>query len=565
MTLKELLNDIDVLKINGDVSLPVSSVSYDSRRCAEGGVFVAVSGLREDGNRFVEDALARGVRFVVSEKDLAVPPGISTVQVRNSREALGILGRNFFGNPSARLCLIGITGTNGKTTVSYLLESIFRAAGHSVGVLGTVNYRYGGITLEAPNTTPESFDMQRMLRTMADAGVSVVAAEVSSHAVDLRRVDDCAFDLGVFTNLSQDHLDYHGTMENYFAAKRRFFDVVLPRSPKRPGQVKMVVNADDPWGQEILAAASLPAWGFGLGADCPVRATLRRSSLKGLEADVLAGSEELAVQSPLIGPFNLYNILAAVAAAKAVGIETGAIRRGVADLQAVPGRLERVGRDGDPHVFVDYAHTDDALTKVLENLKPLKSGRILTVFGCGGDRDRGSALMGAAAVAGSDWSSPLGNPRSEDPLAILARWSRVPGEREPGGLDPAGWAPSLRQGLCGLSRPAFGHPRPPLVSPSADDLVLLAGKGLEDYQIVGVRRLVRRSSRAAAAWKKPHRIGRQDDERSDDTRFFRCRGPRGDRRPPNRRNAGGPNPGRFNRPPLHGGGEPLRCPPGDCL
>jgi UDP-N-acetylmuramoyl-L-alanyl-D-glutamate--2,6-diaminopimelate ligase len=253
----------------------------------------------------------------------------------------------------------------------------------------------------------------------------------------------------------------------------------------------MVVNADDPWGQEILAAASLPAWGFGLGADCPVRATLRRSSLKGLEADVLAGSEEIAVQSPLIGTFNLYNILAAVAAARAVGIETGAIRRGVADLQAVPGRLERVGRDGDPHVFVDYAHTDDALTKVLENLKPLKSGRILTVFGCGGDRDRGKRpLMGAAAVAGSDLVVLTSdNPRSEDPLAILAEVEQ--GIRQKGArrVDPAelGAVPSDRAYAVIPDRRSAIETAIGLAS--ADDMVLLAGKGHEDYQIVGERRI----------------------------------------------------------------------------
>jgi UDP-N-acetylmuramoyl-L-alanyl-D-glutamate--2,6-diaminopimelate ligase len=330
-----------------------------------------------------------------------------------------------------------------------------------------------------------------MLRIMADAGVSSVAAEVSSHAVDLRRVDNCDFDLGVFTNLSQDHLDYHGTMESYFAAKRRFFDVVLPRSPKRSGQVKMVINGDDPWGQKLLAGASLPAWGFGLGADCSVRATHHRTSLEGIEAEILAGSEEIAVRSPLIGMFNLYNILAAVAAARAVGMDAGSISRGVADLKAVPGRLERVGGDGDPYVFVDYAHTDDALIKVLENLKPLKSGRIVTVFGCGGDRDRGKRpLMGAAAVAGSDLIILTSdNPRSEDPLAILADVERGIRQGAARRVEPVelGTVPSGRAYAVIPDRRTAIETAINLAY--ADDRVLLAGKGHEDYQILGDQRI----------------------------------------------------------------------------
>ena len=230
MQISDLLENIERLETSGDLSGDVSAICYDSRRCGENDLFVAVSGMKVDGHRYVAEAVKRGARFIIHEKDVPSYPGVTSIRVRDSRAILGALGKKYYGHPSSHLCLVSVMGTNGKTTVTYLLESIFREAGYGVGILGTVNYRYGNISLPAPNTTPESFDMQRILREMVDAGVTHVAAEVSSHAVDLRRVDDCDFDLGVFTNLSQDHLDYHGTMERYFAAKKRFFIVCLDQS-----------------------------------------------------------------------------------------------------------------------------------------------------------------------------------------------------------------------------------------------------------------------------------------------------------------------------------------------
>jgi len=253
MRLSLLMRGSEALGFSGNPDGEVASICYDSRQCGQGSLFVAISGLKEDGHTFIADALARGARFIIHEREFLPPAGVTAVRVRDSRRCLGVLGKNFFGDPSAALRLIAIVGTNGKTTVTYLLESILRAAGHNVGVLGTINYRFGGNSFPAPNTTPESFEMQRILREMTNHGVTHCVAEVSSHAIDLRRVDDCAFDLGVFTNLTQDHLDYHGTMETYYQAKKRFFSEVLPTGGKSHRH-KTIVNNES---SEIIRILNL--------------------------------------------------------------------------------------------------------------------------------------------------------------------------------------------------------------------------------------------------------------------------------------------------------------------
>lgn len=489
MQISELLGNIEQLETRGELSGDVSCVCYDSRHCREGSLFVAISGLKVDGHHFVAEAVKRGARYIIHEKDVPSFPGVAQVRVKSSREVLGILGRNFYGDPSSRLCVVSVMGTNGKTTVAYLLESIFKAARFHAGVLGTVNYRYDDVVLPAPNTTPESFDLQHILHEMADAGVTHVAAEVSSHAVDLRRVDDCDFDLGVFTNLSQDHLDYHGTMERYFEAKKRFFTDILPQS-KKDRRIKMIVNQDDPWGQRLLRVVNLPAFGFGIDTPCHVQAIHYECSLEGIRVEISAGSDRLLLTSPLIGRFNVYNVLAAVAAALALDIPPEEIVRGVAALAMVPGRLERVNKVGRPSVFVDYAHTDDALKKVLENLLPFRQRRIITVFGCGGDRDRGKRpLMGRAAILGSDWVILTSdNPRSEDPLEILKEIEQgIPecaGKYEPQAFTrkEAGRGYSVIPDRRLAIETAIGMAE-------AEDIILIAGKGHEDYQILGDRKI----------------------------------------------------------------------------
>ena len=382
-------------------------------------------------------------------------------------------------------------GTNGKTTVTYLIESILQTAGFVVGVLGTVNYRYGEKTFPAPNTTPESFEMQKIIREMSDHGITHIVAEVSSHALDLKRVDDCAFDLGIFTNLTQDHLDYHRTMDNYFQAKKRFFSEVLPAGGKKRPQ-NTIVNVDDPWGRRLLrelgpesASGHLT---YGIESPCDITASPFRLSLDGIEATLLLGGERLPVSSSLMGRFNLSNILAAAAASFALGIPGGCIRDGIAALIQVPGRLEKVSTAGQPAVFVDYAHTDDALRRVLESLSLFRTGRLITVFGCGGDRDRGKRpLMGEAVSADSDLVIVTSdNPRTEDPLSIIREIETgIRMVKYAGAGDPARHSTGRGYLVIPDRKAAIAAA---IGLADARDIVLIAGKGHEDYQIIGTKR-----------------------------------------------------------------------------
>ena len=491
MRLSRLMRGIDPLEITGRTDSEVASVCYDSRQCREGSLFVAISGLKADGHEFITDALSRGAGFIIHEGEFHPPPGVTAIRVRDSRRCLGILGRNFFGDPSAGICLIAVVGTNGKTTVTYLIESILQTAGFVVGVLGTVNYRYGEKTFPAPNTTPESFEMQKIIREMSDHGITHIVAEVSSHALDLKRVDDCAFDLGIFTNLTQDHLDYHRTMDNYFQTKKRFFSEVLPAGGKNRPQ-NTIVNVDDPWGRRLLrelgpesASGHLT---YGIESPCDITASPFRLSLDGIEATLLLGGERLPVSSSLMGRFNLSNILAAAAASFALGIPGGCIRDGIAALIQVPGRLEKVSTAGQPAVFVDYAHTDDALRRVLESLSLFRTGRLITVFGCGGDRDRGKRpLMGEAVSTDSDLVIVTSdNPRTEDPLSIIREIETgIRMVKYAGAGDPARHSTGRGYLVIPDRKAAIAAA---IGLADARDIVLIAGKGHEDYQIIGTKR-----------------------------------------------------------------------------
>ena len=486
MKLGQLLEGIDIINISGDFSGEVSTLCYSADKCEEGSVFVAITGLKHDGHDFIMDAIARGARFIVHEKDFKFPNQVMAVRVNDSRRALGILAKNYFGNPSAELVLIAVIGTNGKTTITYLMESILTAAGFKCGVLGTVNYRFSGKIFPAPNTTPESYELQKILREMADNGVTHVIAEVSSHAIDLKRVDDCDFALGIFTNLTRDHLDYHVTMENYFQAKKRFFAAVLPQSKKNYGQ-KMVINADDEWGRRILKEVPLPALIYGIEGESKLNAIKYELSLSGITATININHQEMSVVSPLIGKFNLYNILAAVGAGIILQVPQALIKKGVDNLSYVPGRLEKIDANSGFYVFVDYAHTDDALRRVLQNLAQLKKKRIITVFGCGGNRDRGKRpLMGEAATSYSDLTIVTSdNPRLEDPLEIIAEIET--------GIDKSKIkkvAPDEFGAAQGTHNYAVIPDRKAAIETAInfaqiDDIVLIAGKGHEDYQIIG--------------------------------------------------------------------------------
>ncbi len=490
MKLEQLLAGIDIVNFSGDTAGEVSTVCYSAAECREASVFVAIPGLKHDGHDFIENAIARGAKYIVHEKDLQFPPSITSVRVANSRRALGILAKNYFGNPSAALLMIAVIGTNGKTTITYLLESILKAAGFKCGVLGTVNYRFNDKVYPAPNTTPESYEMQKILRQMADDGVTHVVAEVSSHAIDLKRVDDCDFDLGIFTNLTRDHLDYHQTMENYFQAKKRFFSEVLPQSRKTHRQ-KMVINNDDPWGQKILAEVPVPALTYGIEGNCSIKATDYELSLSGLSAGINISGKSFSISSPLIGKFNLYNILAAVSAASVLDIPQPVIESGIKNMSCVPGRLESVASRSGLHVFVDYAHTDDALRRVLQNLTALKEKRIITVFGCGGNRDRGKRpLMGEAAASYSDLTIVTSdNPRLEDPLEIIREIETGIDQQKikKVEINHAEIASDVQSYTVIPEREKAIEAAIGIAS--AGDIVLIAGKGHEDYQIIGEKKM----------------------------------------------------------------------------
>jgi len=485
MKLFSLMEGIDVLEVSGDTGGEVLDICYDSRECGKDSLFVAVPGLKFDGHDYVSEAIKRGARHIVHERDVPQEPGITFIRVEDSRRALGKLGKKFYNNPTAELCLIGITGTNGKTTVTYFLESILRAAGFRVGVIGTINYRFNGKIFQSDITTPESVDLQRIFRDMADAGVTHVVAEVSSHALDFKRVDDCEHDIGIFTNLSQDHLDYHHTIENYYLAKKRFFQEIL-----REGE-KMIINVDDPWGRRMIHEMGTKGITFGIENQCDIYADEYNISLNGINATIKTSRGSFSISSPMTGKFNLYNILASASAATMLNVSEKNIKTGIEALRRVPGRFEKVSKENEPAVFVDYAHTDDALKSVLENLSYFKTNKVITVFGCGGDRDRGKRpLMGKAVSELSDLTIVTSdNPRTEDPLEIISEIEegikkssirKYNSEDLPKGFSEKGYIimPDREEAInlaVSLADPL--------------DIILIAGKGHEDYQIIGERKI----------------------------------------------------------------------------
>lgn len=454
-----------------DADQAVVGVAYDSRQASPGDIFVALRGQQADGAAFVAEALHRGAVAVVAET--ARPPDVEVpwLVVADARFALAVLAAAVHGDPSEALVVVGITGTNGKTTTSYLVQAMFERAGVPCGRIGTVGYGFGAVERAAARTTPEAADLQRLLREMVDSSCRACAIEVSSHALSLRRVDHIHFNAAVFTNLSRDHLDFHGDMESYFLVKRRLFEM-LPRDAFG------VVNIDDPHADALAKIAPRPVT-FGIERPADVTPVGLSVSLDGVAFDVQTPRGRLHARSRLLGQFSVYNILAAVSVGVALDLPFSAIERGIASVERVPGRFELVsGRADDLTVIVDYAHTDDALRRLLEAVRPLAPGRVITVFGCGGDRDRTKRpLMGAVAARRSDLVVVTSdNPRSEDPEAII---------REITG--------GMRTGDDGVSHIALVDRRAAIERAIREagpgDVVVVAGKGHEKYQEVGGRLL----------------------------------------------------------------------------
>src|SRR5215510_9514816 len=467
-----LLESLPERRLVGEPPTVVRGLTADSRRVEAGDCFVAVPGFKQDARRFVPDAVARGARLVVTEGDALGGLNVAQVLVPSARRALARLAGAFYGHPSTALTLVGITGTNGKTTTSYLVDALLRAQGLSTGIIGTIQYVVGAQTRPANQTPPEALEIEAMLAEMRAAGVGGVAMEVSSHALALSRVDELQFDVAVFTNLTQDHLDFHGTLEEYRGAKRKLFEL-LAASPK-PRRTA-VVNADDPSGPEMVRGLDLPVLAFGLGAGATVRAIEHVSGLDGIRMTVETPRGRLTLASPLIGEHNVMNLLGAIGAGLALGLEPAAIAGALAPVTTVPGRFEQV-QAGQPFlVVVDYAHTPDALERVLATARKITPGRLAVVFGCGGDRDRTKRpIMGEIAARLTDraWVTS-DNPRSESPQAILDEI--VTGLRRVAGAEQRYVTEVDRRlaidGALGWARPG--------------DTVVIAGKGHETYQMVG--------------------------------------------------------------------------------
>ena len=484
MDLRKLIENLSVCNVRGDRGVEISGLAYDSRAVRPGYLFVALRGHRADGHGFIKDAVQNGARAVVAEEFQDMDTAVARVQVRNSREALSKLAVVFYDRPFRDMNLIGITGTNGKTTTSYLLESILLISGANPGIIGTVNYRYAGQTLGASVTTPESLDLTQIFRKMADAGVSDVVMEVSSHALDQGRAKDCPFRIGIFTNISRDHLDYHCSMAEYFKAKSRLFQGLGKNGDA--DLTRAIINTDDPKGQELARLTDVGVWTYGLGKGCDVRAEAVHTTRRGLSARLITPAGEIPVQSPLIGRFNIYNIMAAAAAALCLNIDPNMVALGVAGLKGVPGRLESVENKRLLDILVDYAHTPDALQNAIAAVKPIVNGRVITVFGCGGDRDKGKRRdMGHVAGKLSDVVFiTTDNPRSEDPAAIASEIEK--GVRESGlkKLRPSADHRVPGPGyIVDLDR--RNAIRNAVQIADDGDLILIAGKGHEDYQIIG--------------------------------------------------------------------------------
>ncbi len=483
MKLVELLQGIDVREMRGSAEVEVTDLAYDAADAAPGACFVAIKGTKRDGVEFAGDAVARGAIAVVSERPAEIHGNASNVVVDDSRRALGFMSARLLGDPSASMTVVGVTGTSGKTTITYLMESIFASAGKPSGVIGTVECRFPGERIKATQTTPQSLDIQRLLARMRKSGCSACALEVSSHALTQERVAGCRFDAGIFTNLTPEHMDYHNGMDDYFAAKAILFERILLESGK-PAAVA-AINADDPYGLEMARRSTVPVILFALKNPADVTASDLKFDSSGLRMRVETPAGSFQCRSRLCGSFNAQNILAAVAAAVRIGIPIEKIREGIENLTYVPGRFEAVKNDRGVLALVDYAHKPDALENVLSHAKELmngRGGRLIAVFGCGGDRDRKKRPLMGRAVAGladivivtSD------NPRSESPEAIIEEI--LPGVREqaPKFSGEVGYEVIVDRREA-ITRAVSLARR--------GDVIVVAGKGHEDYQIIGDRRI----------------------------------------------------------------------------
>ncbi len=469
MKLKKLLEGLEIKSIRGEGNRDVRGIAYDSRRVEKGFLFVCLRGHRSDGHDFIPEALERGAGVIVTEEDWGGRRDLTQVIVPASRPALAKLGDNFYEHPSGKIKVIGVTGTNGKTTTTYLSEALLKAAGFEVGLIGTINYRWGGRVLPAANTTPPSLDLQRMLSEMVKSRCRFALLEVSSHSLDQHRVDCIEFDVGIFTNLTQDHLDYHGDFSRYLKAKAKLFQQLGAGKTKKDSSLALI-NIDDYYGRYLRKLSPVKVLTYGLNRRADIRASRISCNLTGTSFQVNTPAGPLSLRVKLLGKGNVYNMLSAIGVGISQGVKLSTIKEGLEKAEGVPGRFELIDAGQEFTVIVDYAHTPQALRNLLKMARNMVRGKIITVFGCGGDRDKGKRpLMGRIASRCSDYSILTSdNPRSEEAGEIISQIRRGMG----------------RRANRAVIEDRFQAIKEALGRAGKGDLVIVAGKGHESYQIL---------------------------------------------------------------------------------
>ena len=471
MKLGRLLQKVPSAVLDGAAATEITGLAYDSRQVQPGNLFFALPGAKTDGGLFIEDAVRRGAAAVLHEKGMRAPRDLASVSVNNARTAMADLAAEFYGNPSEKLRVVGVTGTNGKTTTVFMVRDILRTAGISSGIIGTIQYEFGERLISATRTTPESLDLQRIFSDALQAGCQAMAMEASSQGLAAERLRGTRFAAAVFTNLSVDHLDFHKTKDAYFDAKKRLFDALAGQSPEAPA----VVNIDDAYGRRLATELNLAGRlvTFGCRPEAMVRAEDIQLSETASVFRAVTPWGEVRVNLALAGRFNVMNALAAMAVSGALGVPLEAMKTALSKMSFVPGRLERIADPRRRHIFVDYAHTEDALRNVLQTLRETAPGRLICLFGCGGNRDRSKRpRMGAAVSELADYAIVSSdNPRNEDPLAIIEEILPGMDQSKPHLVEPDR-AKAIRAALRAAG---------------AGDTVLIAGKGHETYQEVAGR------------------------------------------------------------------------------
>jgi UDP-N-acetylmuramyl-tripeptide synthetase len=494
MKLSELLLSIQPKTISGVVGNnldsmndpEIDSIHYNAQDVKQGGLFIAIPGFVSDGHNYIDTAIENGASAIITQKQVKKDAVI--IEVENTRKALASLSSSFYRNPSEKLVVIGITGTNGKTTITFLLESILSTAGYKVGVIGTINYRYSGKTFENPRTTPESLDLQRIMSKMLKEGVTHVVIEVASHAIKLHRIENTWIDVGVFTNLTQDHLDFHGDIESYWACKKQFFTKNLKTGPKKE-KAKAVINQDDPKGIELIHSLDLASISVGISENNSVFCKDFNMNLSGITGTISTPDGNFSFSSDLIGQYNLENILCAVGVGIALKISPENLKKSIQTAPPIPGRLERIQNNLERYIYIDYAHTPHALKNVLTSLKSLATKKIICVFGCGGDRDQGKRpQMGKIVGQLSDLAILTSdNPRTEPPLKIIEQI--LEGTRSVifHEYTPEDLKESVKKTGYVVEPDREKAIMLGIMASEPGDIVLIAGKGHETYQIIGTK------------------------------------------------------------------------------